>query len=312
LEVGFTSRLEKVSAEISKQLAATQSESARHALAYGRFEEMLSESYSLIPNVKKVMLSAYDHVGNPRQGDLFGIYSNTASNLCQSYLTVRDRDLKPIAQHDLDMFKAETKEASVETAARNFIKQNFERSYSEASLFSAVFALEVQYSNDANSVFATLKSVQRSLVNGVNIAPLASHLQAALQPTGLSTICNVVGWVTNEYLTFEQDDEDTLETRHYREITARLLIEHLWTFTDSGFEAEITKSITKAPIAPEQLKIGPVTNGVSSSNAYPPVKQAVELLVMFDQAMPKERCVSRDLLAHGPDFPRPRWRRIVL
>ncbi|KAK3376730.1 Sec34-like family-domain-containing protein [Lasiosphaeria ovina] len=290
LDVGFSNRLNKVSVEVSRQIAATQSESARHALAYGRFEDTLMESYSLIPNVQRVTRSAYDQNGQPVLGPSFDTYSNTANNLFQAYCALRDRDLKPIVQHDLDTFKTEAKESSIDTAARNFVKQCFERSYNEAALFRKVFSIDPQYSTDARSAFTALKAHQRSLVTGTNIAPIATTLQLMLQTNDLRTICNLVGWMTNEYLLLDYDEDETPFTRHCRELTARLLTEHLWTFTDAFFEAEIAKSISRAVVAPDALRIGPVVNGDGASNAFPIVKQAVELLVLFDQSMPKERC----------------------
>ena len=292
LEVGFTNRLEKVSSEVSRQIATTQSESARHALAYGRFEEILKESYSLIPNIQTVILSVYDQYGQPKTGLNYNIYSNTANNLFHAYWTIRDRDLKPIVQHELETFKQEAKETSVETAARTFVKQCFERSYNEAALFQQFFAIEPHYSTDPKSAFVALKSNQRSLVTGTDITPIATTLQPALQASNLNTICHVVGWVTSEYLLLEYDEDETPFTAHCRGLASRLLAEHLWTFTDAFFEAEIAKSISKAVITPEGLKIGPMTGGDSSSNAFPPVRRAVELLGLFDQSMPKERCVS--------------------
>ena len=296
LEVGFTNRLNKVSAEISKQIAATQSESARHALAYGRFEELLLESYSLIPNIQTVMRSVYDQFGQHAPGLSHDIYLNTANNIFHAYWAVRDRDLKPIIQNDLDTFKTEAKE-SVETASRNFVKQCFERSYNEASLFRKVFSIEPQYSSDAKSAFAGLKSQQQhqrsSVITNTNVAPLSSNLQSVLQFSDLRTICNIIGWITNEYLLLEydEDSEPSPFVSHCRQMTALLLTEHLWPFTDTHFESEIQKSIAKAAVPPEALIISPVTNNDASSNAFPPVKRALELLLMFDQCMPKERCV---------------------
>jgi hypothetical protein len=292
LDVGFTARLEKVSTEISAKIAATQSESARHALAYGRFEQLLSESYSLIPNIQKVVLNAYDQYGNAKLGANFDIYSNTVNSLFQTYLTVRDRDLRPIIQQELDSFKSEIKASSVETASRNFIKQCFERSYSEDMLFTKIFAVVVQYSTDANSVHAVLKSHSRIVANAVNIVPIATNLQASLQGSELQTICNLVGWAMNEYLLAEYDEEESGFARHCRELTARLLSEHLWAFTDTAFEAEVAKSVSKPAVYPDHLTLGTISGGPAASNAYPPVKRSLELLVMFDQAMPRERGVS--------------------
>ncbi|KAI8258094.1 Conserved oligomeric Golgi complex subunit 3 [Colletotrichum sp. SAR11_239] len=289
LEVGFTNRLDSISSEIAGQIAATKSEATRHAIAYGRFQDMILDSYSLIPNIHKVVNSVYDEYGLPIAGVAKEIYSNTVSNLFQSYLAVRDRDLKPMLQHDVDEFKKEIKDLSVETASRNYIKQTFERAFNESNLFAKIFGLDLQWSSDLESAYMVLKSNNRSLVNPANIVHLATNLQSALQSADLDTICSVVGWLTNEYLVLDYDEEESPFARQCRELSARLLTEHLWVFTDNSFEAEITKTVTKAVVKDDALTIGPVINGLSTSNAYPTVKQALTLLSMYDQAMPKER-----------------------
>lgn len=290
--MGFNNRLEKDSSEIAKQIAATQSESARHALAYGRFEETLLDSYSLIPNIQRVVRSVYDQLGNPVRGVASDIYVNTANNMFHSYMSIRDRDLKPVIQHDVDQLKSESKSLSLETASRNFVKQCFERAYHEAKLFAKIFGVELQWSMDGASAFAILKGQQRSLVNPANLMPLATNLQAILQPAELKTVCALVGWLAHEYLLLDYDDDESPFVRHCRELSARLLTEHLWPFTDAAFETELTKTISKTVINNAELKIGPVVGGVASSNAYPPVKKALQLLALFDQSMPKERSVS--------------------
>lgn len=305
LEVGFVSRLDKSSADMAKQIAATQSEAARHALAYGRFEELLLDSYSLLPNIRNVLSKAFDEYGSPKSGQSVDIYSNTAKNIFLAYLGTRDRDLKPIIQKEIEVFKNDTKETSPETASRNFVKQCFERSYHEAQLFTKLFEMEPGYSTDTGSAFMAIKGHRSDLVNGVNVVPIATQLQSVLVPSELKVTCNVLGWMTHEYLVLDYDEDETPFARHCRELTARLLTEHLWAFTDAAFEAEIAKSISKAPVVVDALKIGPVIDGVASSNAYSPVKRALELLDLFDQSMPKERCVSpspyieaHDLLAN--------------
>ncbi|KAI0116168.1 Sec34-like family protein [Hypoxylon sp. NC0597] len=292
LEVGFTGHLDRISSDISKQIVATQSESARHALAYGRFEEMVLEVDGLVANAQRVIRSCYDQLGNPIPGQNFDYYSNTALSIFSSYSDVRDRDLRPMTQHDLEVFRKDAKEINAETACRNFIKQCYERSYDEASLFAKIFSIEPQYNVDPQSAYAALKAHPKALVNAANIAPIATTLQSVLQISELQTICNLLGWITNEYLLLEYDEEETRYSIHCHDLTARLLIEHLWPFTDNAFEAEVTKSISKAPISPDSLKIAPVVNGVASSNAHPITKRALELLAMYDQAMPKERSSS--------------------
>lgn len=245
--------------------------------------------------MQNVIRSCYDQLGNPLSAHNFDYYANTAVSLFSSYSSARDRDLKPITQHDLDVFAKETKEANGETASRNFIKQCYERSFNEAELFAKVFSIEPQFSLDAKSAYAALKGQQKTLVNSANVAPIANTIQPILQSSELPTICNLLGWITNEYLLLDYDEEVSRYSQHCQELTARLLMDHLWSFADTAFENEITKSIARHVIAPESLKIAPVVDNVAQSNAHPIAKKALELLVMYDQAMPKERSVSSPL-----------------
>lgn len=293
LEHGFTSRLETVSPEISRQIAATKSESARHALAYGRFEEMMADSYSLLPNVQKAVGRAFDHYGRRIEPSSSGhVYANTASNMFRAYFTTRDRDVRPIVQHSLEEYHREAEALSLETATRNFIKQSFEMVYHEDGLFTKVFDVDPVWNTLPDSVFQTLNAINTTMSHPGNLAPLANSVQSKLQSAELRAVCSIVGWLASEYSVAESDEEDSPCSRKYREYAARLLVMHLWPFTDDAFAAEITKSITRASVPDSALKIGPVEKGVASSNAYPPVKRAIELLAMFDQAVPKERSVS--------------------
>ncbi|KAJ3495453.1 hypothetical protein NLG97_g3395 [Lecanicillium saksenae] len=291
LDHGFSTRLEKVSSDIVRQLSTTKSESTRHALAYGRFEEMLTDSYALLPNIHKVTRRVYDQYGRFDSGIRnSSIFSSSTLSMLRTYLTTRDRDIKMMTQHDVEEYQKEIKELSLETASRNYIKQTLERVHNENSLFFKVFNIEPSWNTAPDSVFQSIKTVQTTMVHPGNLQPMATQLQTAFQTAEIQSVCNVVGWIASEYGISENDeDEDPIAPKQYREYAARLLVEHLWPFVDNAFEAEITKSITKAVIADDALKIGPVVGGISSSNAYLLVQKAIELLRMFDRAMPKER-----------------------
>ena len=278
---------------MSKQINLTKSEAARHALAYGRFLEMLSESYSLVPNIHQVCRQVYDQYGNSvGNGPTHDIYTNSVNNMFQSYLTIRDRDLRTVVQGEMDDFKKEAKGASVESAARALVKQCFERVFNEGNLFIRIFNVDPQWNSADDSAFQAVKTSHLTLVHPGNIMPLATNLQVVLQTTSLQRICTVVGWLASEYLMSDMEEDESPFNRQCRSLAARLLADHLWPFTDASFEAEITKSITKGVVSADALKIKPVENAISSSNAYPLVKKAIELLALFDQAMPKERAVS--------------------
>ncbi|KAM0324769.1 hypothetical protein ACHAQA_007733 [Verticillium albo-atrum] len=289
LEVGLDNRLKSISEEIAKPIAATKSEATRHALAYGRFGELIAESYSLLPNIQRVMRNVYDDVGLPLSGTAHDIYVNTANNLFSAYLAVRSEDLKPMTDNDVTEFARERKDLSVETGCRNYLKQTFERAFNENNLIHRIFGLDLQWSSDPESAYQVLKSASRGAVNPANIAIVSTNLCTALKTEDLRTVCNIVAWLMNEYLALDYDEEESPFAKQCRELSARVLTEHLWVFTDDMFDAEATKTITKGPLEDEGLKIKPVVDGVSSSNAYRAVTKAMELLVLYDQTMPKER-----------------------
>ena len=302
LDHGFSGHLDKCSAEVGKQIAAATSDSARHAIAYGRFAELMAQSYALLPNVHNIFRRLYDMYGRVKETATDrSVYVSSATNMLRSYLTTRDRDVKVLAQKDIEEYQKATKEKSFETASRNYIKQSFERIHSEDEVFVKMFGIEPAWNNAADSVFQVMKQIATTMAHPGYIAPIGNAIQTALQAAELSSICSVVGWLAHEYSIADSDEDEELAARKHREYAARLLVEHLWPFTDKAFEAEIAKSITKAAIQDSALKIDPVVDGVPSSNAHPVVKRAIELLSMFDQAMPKERSVSwsHDAVCHA-------------
>ncbi|KAG6011055.1 hypothetical protein E4U21_000086 [Claviceps maximensis] len=290
LDHGFSTRLDNWSGEVARQLATTTSDSARHALAYGRFAEMITNSYSLLPNIKKIVRHVYDQYGRALGSSSEPpVYRSSATNMFRTYFTIRDRDLKAMTQHDLEEYQKAVNNTSLETASRNYVKQSFEKMYNEDALFLKIFGIEPMWSTAPNSAFQALKSIHTTMVHPGHIAPLGNNIQNVLRSAKLESICSVVGWLANEYSISDHDEDESHSIRKHREYSARLLVDHLWPFTDGAFEAEIAKSITKAVVQDADLKIGPVVDGVASSNAYPLVTQAIDLLSKFDQAMPKER-----------------------
>lgn len=255
---------------------------------------MLTDSYALLPNIHKATRRVYDQYGRfDSEIRNSSIFSSSTLSMIRTYLTTRDRDVKMMTLHDVEEYQKGIKDLSLETASRNYIKQTLERVHNENSLFFKVFNIEPSWNTAHDSVFQSIKMVQTTMVHPGNLQPMATQLQTAFQAADIQSVCNVVGWIANEYGIVESDeDEEPIAPKQYREYAARLLVEHLWPFVDNAFETEISKSITKATVADGALKIGPVVDGVSSSNAYPLVQKGVELLRMFDRAMPKERSVG--------------------
>ncbi|KAL5614981.1 hypothetical protein BROUX41_005048 [Berkeleyomyces rouxiae] len=291
LETGLSNKLDKVALNLAPQLNNTNSESAQHALSYDRFAEMVLESYSLVPNIHEVICRVYDNTGIHKDDVIAGdIYEGSAKNMFYTYLSTRDRHMRALAHRDIEEYKAgQAKGTPIETASRTYIKQCFERAFNEVNLFAKIFHVLPRRSPDDDSAYSVLKSHQRFLVNPANMAPPGAAIQAGLQAAELRTICNIVGWLSNEYLLSDYDESDSPFSIFSREYAAALLSDHLWPFVERGFEAEVSRIITKAPLAPESLEIPKVVGPLPVSNAYPTVKVALALLDMFDQCMPKDR-----------------------
>ncbi|KAK7408278.1 Golgi transport complex subunit 3 [Neonectria punicea] len=295
LEHGYKTRLERVSPDIARQIAATKSDSARHALAYGRFQEMMLESYGLIPNIRKVVRRAYDFYGKPVESCTnFETYANTAKNIFYTHFTTRDRDLKLMTQADIEDLQKEVKSLSAETASRNFIKQCFERMYNEEGVFLSLFDVEPMFNTSPDTIFQSIKTINTTIAHPGNLTPMVSNLQPILYAASLQITCNVVGWLANEYFGAEFDEVESPYVAKCKQYASQLLVHQLWPLTDTAFEAEITKAITKATTQDSSLKIGPVIGGVASSNAFPVVKQAIKLLSIYEHCMPKERAAKNN------------------
>lgn len=286
-----------MSSEISRQLIAAKSDSARHALAYGRFQEMMLNSHSLIPNIHRVVRRAYEVYGKREEScKNFETYANTANNIFHTHFTTRDRDLKTLTQSDIEDFQKEIKSLSIESASRNFIKQCFERIYNEENIFLRLFDVEPLWNTSTDSAFQSLKTINTTIAHPGNLQPVATNIQTALQAAPLQVTCDIVSWLTNEYLGAELDDLESPYFSKCKQYASQLIVHHLWPLVDNAFDAEVNKSITRATVQDNTLKIGPVEGGVASTNACAPVKQAIKLLAMYEHCMPKERTVSHVLI----------------
>lgn len=254
---------------------------------------MMLDSYALIPNVHRVVRRAYEIYGRREENCTnFETYANTANNIFHTHFTTRDRDLKTLTQADIEEFQKEVKSLSAETASRNFIKQCFERIYNEENVFLRLFDVEPVWTTALDSVFQALKGINTTIAHPGNLQPVATNLQTVLQAASLQITCNVIGWLTNEYLMAESDELESPYFSKCKQYASQLLVHHLWPMVDTLFDAEVYKSISRAAVQDSALKIGPVIGGVASSNAYSPVKQAIKLLAMYENCMPKERAVS--------------------
>ena len=254
---------------------------------------MMLDSYSLIPNIHRVVRRAYEVYGKKEEScKNFETYANTANNIFHTHFITRDRDLKALTQSDIEEFHKEVKSLSAESAARNFIKQCFERIYNEENIFLRLFDVEPLWNTSPDSAFQALKTINTTIAHPGNLQPVAGNLQTVLQAASLQVTCNIVSWLTNEYLGAEMDDLESAYFSKCKQYASQLIVHHLWPLVDAAFETEVNKSITRATVQDSALKIGPVVGGVASSNAYSPVKQAIKLLAMYEHCMPKERTVS--------------------
>ena len=135
---------------------------------------------------------------------------------------------------------------------------------------------------------------------------LHNFLAPYLSNGDLHRICDLVNWLETMYLGPGEGDEDYEAPPEHNAAAHALLHEYLWPLSDTLF-IQAASGIQHFKPTPEDLKImarpvtkeangdEQVTTGPSLTNAFPTVKTAVGLLVMYNDSM-----YDRPVIFHHP------------
>ena len=303
-----------MSDDVAKKLRATDlNETSEYVLLYGKFESILD---GLGPNVEELLKSrkfAFGEAGDDTDRSWYANeYHSLYHHIVLAFLKSRE-PVSPLIQKNLKRFSTSEPYPSVdfESFARRSVLYVLDICHNEQQLQTKFF-----YDGPLMADYKGMGSWDSSYdyadrLEGATLAHLGA-LQNFLTPHlsngDLQRICKLVNWLETIYITSTDGEDDRDSPRDDRRFIAQtLLIKHLWPLLDTLFikaAAEIehfkptpedlkftTKHIPLAG-ARKQPSTGQHTTEDSDDrdletttvlNAYPTVRTAVRLLVMYNE-----------------------------
>jgi hypothetical protein len=325
----FSSALRDVSDDVSKQLRSKDlSETAEYILLYAKYEAVIEK---LGPELQRLLTTsefAFGSVGdiNDRTPYIHQ-YHELYKQLVESFLKSRE-SVGPVVLKNLRNFSTSDPKPDTDfkSFARRCVQYVFDICFNEFKLIEKFFLggpLLQRYSTETLDTFGDYtKRLEKSRL--LHVAALHTFLTPYLSSGDLHRVCDLVNWLETMYMTAleGQDEEDHLQV--HRSTAQVLLNDYLWQLSDALF-IKAASELEHFKPSQEDLKIAtlsasPLTDetnkssasrdvdprlhidhgahnpsGSGVSNAYPTVKIAVELLVMYNDSMydrPVSHCLS--------------------
>lgn len=312
IQLAFSSTLHEISDEVSKQLKSKdQSETAQYILLYGKYESVMSSLGSQIETILRTQEFAFGGSGSRSTQLVYAQqWHQMYRQLLESYLKSRET-VGPLILKNLRRFASSEPNPSVDfkSFARRSIQHVFDICHNEQALVEKFFddgPLLSKYPDldQANTNYAAKLEENRLS----HLTTLHNFLLPYLSNGDLERICDLTNWLETMYMSSADEEFDSDRVREDHRPTAQhLLNRHLWPLSDALF-LKAAKDIEHFKPAPENLIITtkpvsggkqPATNGhdvkeqiqvyneaaPSVSNAYPTVKTAVKLLIMYNDGL---------------------------
>jgi hypothetical protein len=321
IQMAFTSAVKAVTDEVSKQLKAKdQSETAQYILLYGKYEDIVT---SLGPQVERLLKTAeYTFGGKEAHGSrhqrsrpcpYIQQYHSLFNQLAQAYIKCRE-PVGPLVSKNLRQFaSSEPKpEIDFQLFARRCVIHVFDVCHNELKLTDRFFfdgPLLTDYSDDIPLNAAANYAEQLEQNRLSHVKTLYTFLTPYLINGDLHRVCDLINWLESMYpvATYKNPDARDTQQNAHRSTALFLLSEHLWPLCDSLFikaasefqhykpsvedltigaspSEELKKSdVSQKVDADIEIAHDPQTPAHSVSTAYPTVKTAVRLLIMYNE-----------------------------
>lgn len=325
----FSDTLIEAQNETNKALKTKDhNETAEYILLYGKFESALDK---MGPCVEYLLTTEEFTFG--QKGDLknrtayLQQWQQLYKSLVDSYLKSRE-PVGPVVLKNLKRFEtSEPKpEADFKLFARRCVNYVFDICHNELKLVEKFFhdgPLLAIYTKSASwDIYGNYtERLEQSRMG--NVTTLYNFLTPYMGSGDLHRVCDLVNWLETRYMIPPEGNEDDDEI--HRASAHVLLHDHLWPFSDALFikaatELEHFKPLPKdllltkrsvelstqenldsvsaaGPSVPGQVSDGSEMSEAVGSGvwpAYPTVKTAVELLIMYNDSM-YDRPVSHNM-----------------
>lgn len=306
IQMAFSSALRGVTEDVNKQLKAKeQTETAEYILLYGRYETIISELGPQLEKVLKTSEFAFNNAPNSKvQSPYVPQWHELYRQLVEVYIKSRE-PVGPLVLKNLRKFATSDPKPEVDfkSFARRCVQYVFDICHNELNLVEKTFQ-DGPYWNKSNELLEKLETSRLS-----HVTTLSTFLTPYLSNGDLTRICTLTGWLEAVYLTPADGDMEIDQTKEVEKLTAHVLLDkHLWPLSDTLFlkaAAEIEHykptpddlKITSRPASPQAEKNSPLdtkaqvnqdTLSIASpgmASAFPTVRTAVKLLVMYNDAV---------------------------
>ena len=333
VQVAFSSSLRDVSDDVSKQLKLkNQSETTEYILLYGKYEPILSSLGYQIERLLKTTEFSFGQAGERNHTPSYiSQWHELYRQIQEAYLKSRE-SVGPLVLKNLRKFgtKDPKPEADFTSFARGCVQYVFDICHNELSLMRRFFhggPLLAEY------LEAGQGSRPRDYVNKLeenrlsHLTTLHNYLSPYLGAGDLQRICDLTSWLETMYLSPNDGDVDGDQAREdRRSVAQQLLSKHLWPLSDELFLKAATEIEHFKPAQEDLIFSNKHTHPMQGeasqpaqgngrdeqilaydvptpavSNAYPTVKTAVRLLIMYNDGV-YERPVSDNPKNHSTNF----------
>ncbi|KAJ8063771.1 hypothetical protein OCU04_007632 [Sclerotinia nivalis] len=327
-QVAFSNALREVSDDASKQLKAKeQTETNQYILLYGKYE---SAKESLGLPIERLLTTeefAFGRRGDVDRTPYIQQWHNLYQQLLEAYIRSRD-PVGPLVLKNLQKFAttAPLPDKEFELFARRCVQYIFDTCQNELKLAAKFFQdgpLMADYPPPPipwNMPSVYLEKLEESCLS--HVKTLNGFLAPYLSNGDLHRVCDLVTWLGDTFISAEAHED---ESRDGQRLAAQVLLSvHLWPLADQLFIMEARK-LELFKSSPEDLKIissnAPKlsnekvipTSGLrvdttlkapeegtsveaGVSNAFPTVKTAVGLLVLYNESMHERTLKKGDVL----------------
>lgn len=326
IQMAFSSAMKDVSDDVAKQLKAKdQNETTQYILLYGKYESLAE---GLEPQIKKLLSSAEYAFGRKEdkhsRSPYVQEYHELFRQILEAYLKGRE-PVGPLVLKNLRQYaNTEPKpDKDFQLFAHRCVQHVFDICRDEMQLIDKFFfngPILTNYSNGESSVALGNYAEKLEENRLSHIKTLHTFLIPYLSNGDLHRICNLLNWLETTYLgSIDTEEERDSSQNVHRSAAQCMLSEFLWPLSDSLFIKAASEFEHFKPSA-DDLKIGglvpeeskkfdavqkvdnniqiandPQTPAAPVSTAYPTVKTAVSLLVMYNDSM-YDRPVSTFLI----------------
>ena len=303
-----------MSDDVSKQLKAKdQNATAEYILLYGKYEAILSNLGFPIEKLLKTTEFAFGEMGSKSRSLYIGQWHELYRQLLESYIKAREPVVPQVLKNLRKFADTDPKpDTDFKSFSRRCVQYVFEICHNERILLESFFQdgpllTEYQDLTPWNKSGDYADKLEENRVS--HLAALHNLLTPYLSNGDLQRICDLINWLETMYMATNDEDLENDRSREDRRATAQaLLSKHLWPLSDALFLKAATEiqyfkpsqddlkfTIKSASaLADEKSSNGQGIDGkvqiydsrISTvSNAFPTVKTAVKLLVMYNDGV---------------------------